>query len=228
MNKTATRHAAIHSNLPIVPDPDHELERAAELRTSSTREQIMEMLDRCANGSTEADANMRRMLWRALVRRMGHSVRIGRGILLKHPETFEIGDGVFIGDQTIIQGRFDGYCVFGQRCWIGPQTYLDARALKFEDYAGTAPCAKVLGCEHTGLPVSAPFPTTDLITRPVLIKRSASIGMGAMVMPGVTVGEDSLIGAGAVVTKDVPPLAIVAGVPARVLRYRNPADKDDA
>ena len=228
MSKPAARHPPVHSNLPIVPDPPHEMERAAELRASCTREQIMKMLDECSSGSTEADANTRRMLWRALVKRMGHSVRIGRGVLIKHPETFEIGDGVFIGDQVIIQGRFDGCCIFGLRCWIGPQTYLDARAIEFEDYAGTAPAARVLSCEHSGLPLSMPFITTELVTRTVLIKRSASVGMGACVMPGVTVGEDSLIGAGAVVTKDVPPRAIVAGVPARVLRIRDAQEKPHA
>lgn len=220
MNETATRTPAIHSNLPIVLDPPHELEEAAQLRKSKSPGEISAMLDQCTLGSTQADADRRRTLWRALVKRMGHSVRIGRGVLVKHPETFEIGDGVFIGDQAIIQGRFDGYCKIGLRCWIGPQTFLDARALEFEDYAGTAPGAKVLGSEHTGLPVSAPFPTTDLIIRPVLVKRGASVGMNACVMPGITVGEDALIGAGAVVTKDVPPLAIVVGVPAKVIRYR--------
>jgi len=53
---------------------------------------------------------------------------------------------------------------------------------------------------------------------PTFIRKGASIGSGAVIMCGVTVGEQAIIGAGAVVTKDVPPDTIVAGVPARVLR----------
>ena len=51
-----------------------------------------------------------------------------------------------------------------------------------------------------------------------LIKKGASIGSGATILAGVTVGENALVGAGSMVTKSVPPNAIVAGNPARVLR----------
>ena len=51
----------------------------------------------------------------------------------------------------------------------------------------------------------------------VVIKRNAYIGAGAIILPGVTVGEFAIVAAGAVVTKDVPPRTIVAGVPARVI-----------
>ena len=55
--------------------------------------------------------------------------------------------------------------------------------------------------------------------RPVCIKRGACISIGAMVMPGVTVGEGAVVGAGALVTKDVPAWSLVAGVPAKVIRF---------
>ena len=52
-----------------------------------------------------------------------------------------------------------------------------------------------------------------------VIKRGASIGSGATILSNTTIGEDAIVGAGSVVTKDVPPNSIVAGNPARVLRY---------
>ncbi len=56
---------------------------------------------------------------------------------------------------------------------------------------------------------------------PTLVKKGASIGSGAIIICGITIGENALIGAGAVVTKDVAPGAIVAGVPARQIRGKS-------
>jgi acetyltransferase-like isoleucine patch superfamily enzyme len=55
-----------------------------------------------------------------------------------------------------------------------------------------------------------------------LVKRGASIGSGATIMCGISIGEKAIVGAGSVVTKDVPPGAIVAGNPARILRIEKP------
>ena len=59
----------------------------------------------------------------------------------------------------------------------------------------------------------------DWVVEPTLVKSGASIGSGAVILCGVTIGENAIVGAGSVVTKDVPANAIVAGNPARVLRY---------
>jgi acetyltransferase-like isoleucine patch superfamily enzyme len=62
-----------------------------------------------------------------------------------------------------------------------------------------------------------PQSEADWAVTPTLVKRRASIGSNATIMGGVTVGANALVGAGAVVTKDVPDYAIVAGVPAKVV-----------
>jgi acetyltransferase-like isoleucine patch superfamily enzyme len=66
----------------------------------------------------------------------------------------------------------------------------------------------------------------DWIVVPTLVKRHASIGSNATILPGVTIGEAAQVGAGAVVTKDVPDGAIVAGVPARVIGRVNDGPVD--
>jgi acetyltransferase-like isoleucine patch superfamily enzyme len=69
-----------------------------------------------------------------------------------------------------------------------------------------------------------PIIETDLKIRPVRIGAWADIGVNAVILPGVTVGKGAIVGAGAVVTGDVEPFSIVAGVPARLVRRRG----DDA
>jgi acetyltransferase-like isoleucine patch superfamily enzyme len=221
---------AVHGRREIDPDPIFELELSRHLRGSCSPAALLEQYSRFANGDGELDNLLRRAIWRAIARTFGNGVRIGSGVGFKHLETFEIGDGVFVGAQAYIQGRFDGVTKIGNHVWIGPQAYFDARHLILEDHVGWGPGAKVLGSSHTGVPIDQPIIETDLEIRPVRVEAWADIGTGSILLPGVTVGKGSIVGAGAVVTRDVPPFAIVAGVPARFVRWREgyqPNNKED-
>lgn len=217
---------AVHGRHEFRPDPDFEVGLAEYLRSTHDLVCLIELYARFVAGDTAIDQLMRRAMWRAACRRFGHGVRIGPGVGFKHLETFEIGDNVFIGAQAYIQGRIDGTCQIGDHVWIGPQSFLDARDLVLEDYVGWGPGARVLGSEHTGHPLDVPIIQTDLHVKPIRVKRGADIGTAAVLLPGVTVGAGAIVGAGAVVTSDVPDGAVVAGVPARFLRWRDPALAD--
>jgi len=212
--------AAVHGVRAVARDPQHEVDLATHLRENHSREQLLEILARFTHGDTDFDAMMRRVLWRAIARRVGHGLRVGSAVGFKHLETFEIGDGVFIGAQAYIQGRFDGHCVIGDKVWIGPQAYFDARDLVIEDNVGWGPGAKVLGSEHTGVPLDVPIIATELVIKPVRIGAEADIGTNSVILPGVTIGRGAIVGAGAVVSRDVDPYSVVAGVPAKFLRWR--------
>lgn len=212
--------AATHGSQELKPDPEFEMGMAKHLRHRYSNDQILELYNRFTIGEGDFDSLMRRTIWRTMARQFGHGVRIGSGVGFKHLETFEIGDRVFIGSQSYIQGRYDGKCAIGNYVWIGPQSYFDARDLIIEDYVGWGPGAKVLGSTHTAFPIDVPIIQTDLEIKSVKVETGADIGMNAVILPGVTIGKGSIVGAGAVVTKDVPPFAVVAGVPARFLRWR--------
>jgi acetyltransferase-like isoleucine patch superfamily enzyme len=130
----------------------------------------------------------------------------------------EIGDDVKIGTFVEIQ---KGARV-GNRCKISSHSFLcEGVTLEEEVFIG-----------HGVTFINDRFPkaTTadgalqteaDWACVPTTVKRRASVGSGATILCGITIGEGSTIGAGSVVTKDVPPGAVVAGNPARVLRARH-------
>jgi len=211
---------AVHGRRQTARDPEFEIGLSDSLKASCGPAGLIELYGRFAIGDGAVDVLMRRCIWRSAARRCGNGLQLGSGVGFKHLETFEIGDGVFIGAQAYIQGRFDGHTVIGNQVWIGPQAYMDARDLVLEDYVGWGPGAKVLGSSHSGLPVDVPIVQTNLEIKPVRIGAWADIGTNATILPGVTVGRGAIVGAGAVVTHDVPPFAIVAGVPAKFLRWR--------
>ena len=212
---------AVHGQAQVKTDPSFEMDLSRHLRRAYSSAALLEHYSRFANGDGELDSLMRRAIWRAVARKFGNGVRIGSGVGFKHLETFEIGDGVFIGAQAYIQGRFDGVTKIGNHVWIGPQAYFDARHLVIDDHVGWGPGAKLLGSSHIGVPVSRPIIETNLEIRPVHVQAWSDVGTGAILLPGVTVGKGSIIGAGAVVTHDVAAFSIVAGVPARFLRWRD-------
>lgn len=211
---------AVFGRTEVQHDPRWEWEYAAHLKETYSSPELLGLYSRHRGEEGDFEEQLRRVIFRAMCRSAGHALKVGPGVVVKHPETMEIGDGVFIGSQAMVQGRFDGSCRIGNHVWIGPQAYFDARNLVLEDYVGWGPGAKVLGSSHTGEPIDLPIIATALNIKPVVIGYGADIGTNATVLPGVHVGAHAIVGAGAVVTADVPEYAVVAGVPARVIRSR--------
>jgi acetyltransferase-like isoleucine patch superfamily enzyme len=211
---------AVFGKFQVSKDASWEWSFAEHLKQTYSAKELLALFSRYRNEEGPFETQLRRVVFRAMCRLAGNALQIGPDVVVKHPETMEFGDSIFIGAQTMIQGRFDGRCQIGNHVWIGPHSYFDARDLIIEDYVGWGPGAKLLGSTHTGQPIDVPIIATDLTIKPVLIGYGADIGTNATILPGVHVGAHSIIGAGAVVTVDVPEYAVVAGVPARVVRYR--------
>src|SRR5215831_13906926 len=107
MSESRFVHAS-HGVKTIEPDPEVELTLTADLRRMNSPDELLQLAARHALGEGEMAERMRRAVWRAMARSFGHGVRIGRGAIGSHFETFDIGDGVFIGEQAFIQGRAGG------------------------------------------------------------------------------------------------------------------------
>lgn len=104
---------------------------------------------------------------------------------------------------------------FGKNIFINHDcSFLDLGGIVLEDNVQIGPKVSLVTENH---PLD-PAQRRSLICSPIRIKRNAWIGAGAIILPGVTVGENSVVAAGAVVSKDVPDNVVVAGVPAKVMR----------
>jgi UDP-2-acetamido-3-amino-2,3-dideoxy-glucuronate N-acetyltransferase len=150
---------------------------------------------------------------------IGGDVVLGEGVRIFHPDLVNLY-GCSIGAETRI-GTFveiQRAVEIGQRCKISSHTFVcEGVTIADEVFVG-----------HGVMFINDKFPraTTDegrlqgpddWVLERTHVEYRASIGSHATVLTGITIGEGALVGAGAVVTKDVPPFAIVAGVPARVI-----------
>ncbi|MFN6401103.1 MAG: acyltransferase [Planctomycetota bacterium] len=152
-------------------------------------------------------------------RKLGENVIIENGVLIFHPENISIGDNVYIGHNTILKGYYINELLIGSGAWIGQQCFLHAGGgLTIGNSVGVGPGVKIITSSHS-LHLSSDLP---IMHRPlrfsaVIIGDGCDLGVNSVILPGVNLGINVQVGAGAVVTKSFPSHTVVGGVPARVL-----------
>lgn len=152
---------------------------------------------------------------------IGTNVVFETGVLVFHPENITLGDNIYVGHYTILKGYYLNRMSIGSNVWIGQQCFFHSGGgLTIEECVGIGPGVRIMTTRHRDLGRELPISHTELSTGEVVLESGCNIGMSASILPGVRVGRGAMVGAGAVVTRDVPPYAVVAGVPARVLRER--------
>lgn len=151
------------------------------------------------------------------------NVRLDDGTVVHHPDLVNlygctIGSGTRIGTFVEIQKNV----LIGRNCKISSHSFL-CEGVTLEDgvFIGHGVMFTNDTYPRAVNPDGSLQTEADWIVIPTLVKRHASIGSNATILPGVTIGEAAQVGAGAVVTKDVPDGAIVAGVPARMIDRGN-------
>ncbi|MBE3099927.1 MAG: acyltransferase [Planctomycetes bacterium] len=126
-----------------------------------------------------------------------------RRLMLKR-SGIKIGRQVEInqGDLVLGRGRYPPALLLGDRVALGPYIVFITSSYPNDSLLGVHPDVQPMINRY----------------RPITVEDDAWVGAGVIILPNVTIGRCAIVGAGAVVTKDVPPFAVVAGVPAKVLR----------
>src|SRR5258705_2598155 len=145
------------------------------------------------------------------------NVRLGRNVVIHHADLVNLY-GCQIGDETKI-GAFveiQKNATIGALCKISSHTFI-CEGVEIEDEVFVGHGVMFINDRYPRATSAGELQTeADWRVIPTRVRRGASIGSGAVIMCGVTIGARALVGAGAVVTHDVPEDAVVAGVPARV------------
>ena len=159
------------------------------------------------------------------IRKLGKNVIFETGVLVIHPENIEIDDIVYVAHYAILKAYYKNTMRIGENTWIGQQCFFhSARGITIGKNVGIGPKVAILTSQHREEELDKPLIWCEQEFGEVIIEDDCDIGTGAIILPGVRIGKGSVVGAGAVVTKDVPKYTIVAGVPAKILRKRKGAE----
>lgn len=175
----------------------------------------------------------------------GEGIEVRPGVTFIHPERIALGSHMRIEervhlDATRGQGMVfgygvhlcfgsylvthteDGYIHIGEGSYIGAYSQVWGHAgVEIGSHVLAAPGLLIVPYQHTFADINTPIYLQGGSQERVVIEDDVYLGMGVRVLSGVTIGRGSVVGAGAVVTRDIPPLSVAVGVPARVVRTRS-------
>lgn len=187
---------------------------------------------------------LRKLAYPLLLGSCGRGVTFGAGVVLRHPGKIRIGDGVVVDDLCVLdakgarnrgidvgRGVFlgrgtilsckDGDIVLGDHVNIGFQSEIfSGSRVEVGEYGLFAAYTYLVGGGHAFDESGVPITQQERTSKGIALGRRVWLGTGAKVLDGVTLGDDVVVGANAVVAKDLPAGAVAAGVPARVIRTR--------
>lgn len=143
---------------------------------------------------------LRNMIFRLIFKRFGRQSLLDYRCYVRYPWRVSIGDNVAVN----------------RNCEFYPSMQSDEGIITLEDNAVLGPGVVLLTASHDYTSLRLPD-----ISGPIMIGRHAWVGAKSIILPGVRIGEGAVIGAGSIVTKDVPAYCIAVGNPARVIKDRH-------
>jgi acetyltransferase-like isoleucine patch superfamily enzyme len=164
------------------------------------------------------------------------NIHLGRGVYIDHGVYLHAcPDGIHIGDDTfIMHGSVLHVFNFrdlphagiriGRKCFIGELNVIRGQGgVTLGDYVYTGPLVQILAVNHVFDDPDVPIMEQGITAHGIVIEDDVWLASGVVVLDGVHIGRGSVVGAGAVVTEDLPPYSIAVGSPARVVRDRREA-----
>lgn len=153
--------------------------------------------------------------------KVGINIIIEMGVRVFHPKNIELGDNVYIGHDAYLKAYHKNKMIIGNNVWVGQNAFLHSGGgIVIEDGVGIGPDVKILTLNHVEGERNVPILYLEQEYKKVVVQYGVDIGIGAIIMPGVTIGRNSIIGAGSIVTRDIPSYSVAVGSPAKVIRRR--------
>ena len=186
----------------------------------------------------------RNLFYPLLFKKVGKRVSFGKSVTIRHPHKISIEDDVVIDDYCVLdaKGLNNNGIYISKNVFVGRGSILSCKngdiileknvniGFNSEIFSGSkvvvgentliAAYVYIIGGGHDYSRVDIPISEQEKPSSGIKIEKNCWIGAGAEVFDNVTIGEDTIIGAGAVVSKDIPAFSIAAGIPARVAKSR--------
>lgn len=201
------------------------------------------LLTLLSNSPTAVGSVLRGYGYKALLGGIGSNCYIEKNIRFNIPRKVFLGDRVIIGESSWFDiadpeseirigddvkiGRYctfragPGDIVINKETNFGAFNFIDAYGdFEIGRYSAIGPHSVIMTYNHLFEDASIPIRFQDLELKKVKIGEGVWLGAHVVVLPGVTIGDGSVVGAGAVVTKDIPPYSVAVGNPAKVIRKR--------
>ncbi len=196
---------------------------------------------------SDAAAKLRQEYYAGILRHMGKNVRIGCGVKIFNPQYVSLGDNVCIDDHCTLMARSErgitlqegvnlkygvyldtenaeGYIEVGKRVYIGTGCCLHAhKGLEIGDDSLLAQNITITPYSHRFDEPGKTIYSQGGFTKKIIIGRDCYLGMNVSVVYSADIGEGSVVGAGSVVVKTIPPFSVAVGVPAKIIRKRGVA-----
>ncbi|WP_291733471.1 DapH/DapD/GlmU-related protein [Leisingera sp. F5] len=187
---------------------------------------------------------LRQKIYPLLVGHYGKGTAVSRGVTLRCPNRLSLGAGSMIDDgvffdiksdaaavtlgarSQIMHGAhfetgYSGHITLGDDCYVGAFAILNGYGgLEIGNNALIAGHCHIVSGNHCFADLSQPMNSQGIAGQGIIIEDDVWLGAGVKVLDGIRIGRGSIVSAGAVVTRDVPPCSIMGGVPAKLIRQR--------